>query len=1463
DEIPILQLDHRLLMTKEQENIPENDSGDDDDIRSTDTLLMSDIDEQNSVLGELELQEIEFSTTADNLSTEFSELMGSEGIDSELLLFELKRIHMHLVREVKRLKLHLPIYAKRTEIIGQVKQNQVLILKADTGSGKSTQTMQYLCDADLTHNGQIICTQPRKLAARMLAARVAEEYGCKVGEEVDFHVGGDRCRRTNDNITKIKFVTDTLFLNEYQKDPMLKNYSIVVIDEAHERKIDTDLVFGIMKQCLRKRKDLKLIVMSATLDMKLLKNYFSPEFSCGTLEIGGRTFPIEDQYLDEDVENYVQAAVAKAIEIHQSSEVGDILTFLTGPDEIDLAIEEIQKKLSNVQNFIALSLHGKLAQEDSAKVFEKIPNKRKIIFSTNVAETSITIDGIQHVIESGMVKETMWDDKRKMQVLKVGQITKSSVKQRRGRAGRTSSGKCYHLYTLETYESLDTCPRAEILCTQPTMAILKLKNLGIDDAKTFEWLESPSLASITEAHTTLEWLNAIDPKSGKLTEVGRRMAKLAVDPKLAAMLFKGQELNCLPHVLIIAGMLSVSQSLWWTGKDEKARQSAAESRAEFSHESGDHITLLRVYLKWNSVSKNHRNQWCKDRNIMAKQMKRADNFIGDISRQMKFEMPKTEVVEDVNPELINQLLLCITAGYFTNLAISNGPLRAGYQVISSVSSEPITARVFRTSALYTNHQIPQFVLYNELINLNGTNYISTLCAIDEKWLQSVPQQWYKACNISNLHSIAYQSYTFTNIGSTLLRAVVGKRNCNINMIEQSIEGMIDFDYNQMTLTVWGRPLKLENAKRIVRYMIDKEKEKLIIEAEEIQIVGSTRIVMGAGGLSEMVLVEDEFVRIIIKKLPRTVTEEQIQTACKPYGKIRNISFMQQNQDGVCGTVTYFSTTGARKAFAELNGKFIGGRDITVSSACLKTEAHTGTQNCRLKAIWYLTPSECNGKIIFTNDDNARKVYQLLQDLGYDCQYETSLNLPTMKIVYYLANNCGQGYVKFRTAYEANTACLRMHMRQLSSGHRIHCSMAREKQRNGGASSVIVRNLPSDVDEEDLREYFQYCEGVQDDVQLLRGSRGSKFRRPSDAEDQIKSVFNCYPSFQRDSISFNPRIFNGKIEAYAHFTDQRDLLDAVEQINGKKGYIGQGKVRLSEKVRTQQQQMTKKRNADEYSIKLQNLGPLVDQYDLSQILKDHQLYDYVKIILVYRQKLQANQQFTEEDTQMGLMKLKSIFHSRNQMFRYEPEIQLHPVTPDGTMSALILFNDPVDVTKAVQIYANTSITLFEGATQIHFVPSMAHEIYINAALAKAIPDKIETAISRIKDKFKRVHIKRGGITKTDKTNQSTKIYIDGNDIQQITMAKIEFDKIMKGIEYEFHDDLIKQVILNRKGTQELQRIQDKTGSYIWWCYSKSFVRIYGSDQACRDTVKQIDDYINEILAKRFEAILNIPDGEWIR
>ncbi|CAF3418160.1 unnamed protein product [Rotaria socialis] len=1165
--------------------------------------------------------------------------------------------------------------------------NQVLILKADTCSGKSTQTIQYLCDANFADEKKIICTQPHKLATLSLAARVAEEYGWKIGEEVAFQVAGDQ--PTTSNGTKIKFVTDALFLNEYQNSPTLEQYSVVIVDEAHERGVDTDIVLALMKQCLRKSKDLKLIVMSGTLGTCLIYDYFASDFTCETLEVGG------------------------------ADDIGDILVFLADEDEIDLALTDLNKQLEYDRSYIGLPLHGKLSEKEIARIFEAMPNKRKIIFSTNVAESSVAIDGIKYVVESGMVKEQMWDEKRKITVVKFQKTTKNSVEQRRGRAGRTSDGKCYHLYTVETYEAMEECSRAEILCALPAITILKLKSLNIDRIESFEWLQSPPISNLQDANQLLIWLNAVDSR-GELTQLGRNMARLDIDPKLTAMLYKAQELDCLLYALVLAGMLTVSRNIWLISEDQDFRVMFSRARAAFSHESGDHITLINIYLKWSfycakNTKKRQQHEWCKNNCINGNALQMAHEFITEKAKQMGYEIEILDS-EDLNDNVINHLLKCITAGHFMNLAVSNGPMKPGYKIISAFSQtteESVVARTFHTSTLSLNDQNPTYVLFNELLNLHGTNYLAVLSSIDLNWLKSVSEDWYKAVNGASLHTISHESFTFENIGAGLLQVIVGKHSCHVNKLEDITQATIGIDDKKSNLTIYSRPANLNKAKKIVQEIIQKEKQKSLLETEEMTIVGRTRILMGAGGVSQMILFAGEYLRITIEKLPSRITEERIKTLCEPFGEIRKIDFIRKGEHSSCVAVTYAKVEQAHSAFCGLNGYIEQGREIVVTDS----------------SIWYLTKSTGNGRIIFEKDNSARDAHKLFRRLGYECRYEHLTNLPKLKVTYYLLESNRKAFVNFQSSDDAQNVCGQIHRPETFK-------IIKNKQNH--RASLLLEGFSKDDDDEDLRSRFEDCDGFVG-VQVLRGRKEQIFARPASAEEDIKAMFNPYTSFQRDTISFNRKIFNGKVEAFVEFLESAELKQAVEEMNGKKDIIGRGKVRLSESVQQRSDEIkTKKEN--EYVVYFQHLDLSLDKYDLIKILKENQLYDDVKNAVVYRQKMKnenstaAMTNKADSDVEFALASLRSMFLSTAGLFRSIPDYQISSHTPDGTVTALILFNDPIDVTTVIQTYDNQVIRLFKNSSKLHLLPPIAHEIFINVAVRKAIPNKIQEAIQYVREKF---------------------------------------------------------------------------------------------------------------------------------
>ena len=371
---------------------------------------------------------------------------------------EVPGLRTELAREYSRFSKALPIYARRSEIVQTVCSSNVTVLVGETGSGKSTQVVQYLYEAGVAQCGFIVCTQPRKVAAITLAKHVSKEMQVKLGEELGYRVGmSEICSRK----TKAFFMTDHILLNECIADRKLSMYSCVVIDEAHERSINTDMLLAFLKQCLPTRRDLKVVIMSATIEPKLFVNYFEDASGTqqitrvSTIMVSGRTFPVEVEYdplhskvpLSSD-NKYVLDAVDIAKRIHTNEPPGDILVFLTCAPEIERACRAMDCLRGEAT---ILPLHGKLPPDEQQRVFEDYGNKRKIIFATNVAETSVTIPGVKYVVDTGLAKEMHFEPQKNMDSLEVRLISKSSAEQRKGRAGRMSAGKCYRLYTEEDY----------------------------------------------------------------------------------------------------------------------------------------------------------------------------------------------------------------------------------------------------------------------------------------------------------------------------------------------------------------------------------------------------------------------------------------------------------------------------------------------------------------------------------------------------------------------------------------------------------------------------------------------------------------------------------------------------------------------------------------------------------------------------------------------------------------------------------------------------------------------------------------------------------------------------------------------------------------------------------------------------------------------------------------------------
>ncbi|KAK8551069.1 hypothetical protein V6N12_039737 [Hibiscus sabdariffa] len=415
----------------------------------------------------------------------------------------------------------LPIYKLKKELVQAVHDNQVLVVIGETGSGKTTQVTQYLAEAGYTTRGKIGCTQPRRVAAMSVAKRVAEEFGCRLGEEVGYAIRFEDCTGPD---TVIKYMTDGMLLREILIDGDLSQYTVIMLDEAHERTIHTDVLFGLLKQLLKRRADLRLIVTSATLDAEKFSGYF---FDCSIFSIPGRTFPVEILYTKQPESDYLDAALITVLQIHLTEPEGDILVFLTGQEEIDFACQSLYERMKglgkNVPELIILPVYSALPSEMQSRIFDPAPpGKRKVVVATNIAEASLTIDGIFYVVDPGFAKQNVYNPKQGLDSLVITPISQASAKQRAGRAGRTGPGKCYRLYTESAYRNeMSPTSIPEIQRINLGTTTLNMKAMGINDLLSFDFMDPPAPQALLSAMEQLYSLGALD-EEGLLTKLVMR-----------------------------------------------------------------------------------------------------------------------------------------------------------------------------------------------------------------------------------------------------------------------------------------------------------------------------------------------------------------------------------------------------------------------------------------------------------------------------------------------------------------------------------------------------------------------------------------------------------------------------------------------------------------------------------------------------------------------------------------------------------------------------------------------------------------------------------------------------------------------------------------------------------------------------------------------------------------------------
>ena len=606
----------------------------------------------------------------------------------------------------------LPAFAVREELLRVIRDNQVIIVVGQTGSGKTTQLTQFLYEDGYANSGMIGCTQPRRVAAMSVAKRVSEEMEVKLGGLVGYAIRFEDCTSKD---TAIKYMTDGVLLRESLVEPDLDKYSCIIMDEAHERALNTDVLMGLIKKVLARRRDLKLIVTSATMNSDRFSRFYggAPEFF-----IPGRTFPVDIQYSRTPCEDYVDSAVKQILAIHVSQPAGDILVFMTGQEDIEITCElvaERLKMLNDPPKISILPIYSQMPADLQAKIFDKAaPGVRKVIVATNIAETSLTVDGIMYVVDAGFSKLKVYNPRMGMDALQITPISQANASQRAGRAGRTGPGKSFHLYTEAAFKDefyIQTIP--EIQRTNLANTVLLLKSLGVRDLLDFDFMDPPPQDTITTSLFDLWALGALD-NIGDLTPMGKKMTAFPMDPSLAKLIITSEEYGCSEEMLTIVSMLSVP-SVFYRPKERQEESDAA--REKFFVPESDHLTLLHVYTQWkaNGLS----DGWCIRHFLHPKALRRAKEIreqLFDIMKVQKMIMTSCGTDWDV-------IRKCICSGYYHQAAKVKG---IGEYVNLRTS---VTVQLHPTSALYGLGYLPDYVIYHELI-LTSKEYMSTVTSVD-------------------------------------------------------------------------------------------------------------------------------------------------------------------------------------------------------------------------------------------------------------------------------------------------------------------------------------------------------------------------------------------------------------------------------------------------------------------------------------------------------------------------------------------------------------------------------------------------------------------------------------------------------------------------------------------------------------------------------------------------------------
>ncbi len=659
---------------------------------------------------------------------------------------------VEITPEIQQKMDNLPIVDMLADVTESVKRNQATVIIGATGSGKTTMTGLHLLRQGLAVNGRIGVTQPRRLAVISLAEFVSGLYGCQPGQEVGYQVRFDD---TTMEGTKLKFMTDGILLQEASVDPLFSRYDVLIFDEAHEQGLNTDIGLGLVKRALKDRPDLRVVVMSATIDTGRFAEYFD---NAPIITIPGRSYPIDTEYLTEDeavsamktfseegdMASVTSLAAYKARQVHLSGREGHILIFMPGKKEIAQTIENLESFNISEDQFLPLAAHSEMDSWEQQRIFEPT-TARKVIVATNIAETSITVDGLSVVIDSGLIKEMTFDHKHGIGALKTIEHSKAGLKQRQGRAGRTQPGLYLPLFTEEEYhngrpEFLEPgvsgrpdYSTPEIQREDLSSAVLRMTELGIPDVENFEFMNQPAKGAIHNALVSLKVLGAVDDQK-QVTELGRQMARLPVEPRIGRLILAAQKYGCVKEILIIAACLSTGPVFTRPIGEESAADAAKE---QLQDKRGDLFTLLKIIPLYERQSTEDRLQWAMqnylNQHILEEIIKIRDQLT-DLVNWLDIRI--TSVAEqtinlgrkEARKEEYQLLGRAMTAGLIQNIAA-----RSGKYEYTRLNGH--TMKLHPSSVWFK--YMPDIIVCTEILEINGRRLAIDVQAVEYDWVQEI------------------------------------------------------------------------------------------------------------------------------------------------------------------------------------------------------------------------------------------------------------------------------------------------------------------------------------------------------------------------------------------------------------------------------------------------------------------------------------------------------------------------------------------------------------------------------------------------------------------------------------------------------------------------------------------------------------------------------------------------------